>query len=410
MRLALVALGALALPPGSARAQVTFDQALALAADAPEVRAAERASAAREEGDRDIGGTAQPLQIQLQPGGRVVPEQDQGWEAQFNVSQGWNLADLGGARRAAARDERRAMSAAARAEALAARLEAARRWIELWALQRSEHLAERDVDEAQRTVSLAERALAGGAGSVAELAARRAELADAEQHRLSIEGERTHAALQLAIAMGRTPSPRLRTRGDLPRPALPTGAALDREVRRVAELPVVRVAELRAIAARTREVEASAEAAPILSVGFQLQRESPEAWMIYGNLGLQLPLFDQGQRATSQARAEAELAEGEHERAALEATAEMLDAVHEVEHARRLLASLRERAIPAFEAAGAARTRALELGEGTAFDVIDAHHQTRHARSLAIRAQGALSWAEVRLWLMLAQLAEDDEP
>ena len=403
--LALMAMTLALLPSGASAQSVTFDEALALGERSPRVEAPRRELEARRTGDDGIGGTAQTSSLTFMPGAVIAPDQDQGFESQLSFTQGWNLSDLGGVRRRAAGAEREVLAAEVRADALRVRLEAARRWIDLATLQAVEeiHLEHRAV--AMARVERAERALAVGVGGAAELAEARAEQADLEQHRLDLEGDRFVASTQLAMAMGRSPSDRLRARGALPSPTLPSGPEIRARAHEIDALPDVAVRRLAASAAREREIEASAQYAPVLQVGAQLERSSTDAWVLYGIVGLTFNAFGQDRRSSSEAHAAAERQDAEIEVTRVRAAGELEDAIHEVEHSRRQLRALEERLVPALTDLLARRERAVQAGEETIFGVLDARRRLLVAHEEATRARGARAWAEVRLWMLLAEIA-----
>ncbi|HJL17859.1 MAG TPA: TolC family protein [Sandaracinaceae bacterium LLY-WYZ-13_1] len=414
--LAILVLAGASAAPAAAQptARVRFDEALDLADHAPAVEGTRRALAAREAGDEGIGGTARATQITAMPGAAIAPDQEQGFELQVNVTQGWNLGDLGGARRRSAAREREALRARARAEALRARIEAARRWLDLRALERLEASLEARVAVVRERVDATERAMAAGLRTEADLADARALAAELAQARLRIHGERFEAATQLAEAMGRAPlgddpETMIVTAGAAPTPELPSPEGVRARLASLDELPDVTARRLAETAARAREVEAAARYAPVLQLGAQLERTAADVWVLYGIAGLSFSAFGQGDRDVALARAEAEEAAGRAEAARVRARAALTRATHEVEHTRRRLASLEERLLPALETLRARRERALELGEGTVFEVMEARRRELEARAWVERARGARRWAEVRLWLLLSELERGAE-
>ncbi|MGB8329287.1 MAG: hypothetical protein WCE62_04105, partial [Polyangiales bacterium] len=90
-----------------ARAEgISFDQALALGEETPAVSGPRDMLEARESGDRKMGGTAGATNLIFMPGALFFAGEDKGFEMQTAITQGWNLRDLGGARRDAASSER----------------------------------------------------------------------------------------------------------------------------------------------------------------------------------------------------------------------------------------------------------------------------------------------------------------
>lgn len=398
----------LACPGEGARAQVTFEEAIALSQRAPRLEGARGELEARRREDADLAGTSQGVAIQATPGARVLSEQDRGFEGQLTVTHSWNLGDLTGARRRAAAAERGVLSAEARAVALEVRLDAARRWIELWRLDRLERVVRAERELAARFVAHTERALRAGVATAMDESEAGAYAAEVLSRALTLEGQRHEASLALALAMARPPSAELRPRGPLPSPALPDDPAP--YLRAVDDLPAVAVERLAARAARAHEAEAAASYAPIFGAGVQLQRESPSGFIAQGVLTLTVPLMDQGQRQRSVARGEAARREGARAQARLTAARELSLAIHDVEHQRRELAALRERLLPSLTRLLERREAALRAGESTVFDVAAARRRLLEARGRAIEAAAARAWAEVRLWILLAETERAGRP
>jgi len=399
MRKALVALSLL-LPSLASAQAITFDEAISLSTRIPRVEGTERALEARRSGDADIGGTSQGLSIEATPGARILSEQDSGFEGSLSITHSWNLGDLTGARRRAARAEREVLDAERRALALLARLEAARRWIDLWRLEQLAGLLREEQALAGALAEATARAVGAGAQTSVDAAEVEAHVAAVELRAIALEGEQHEASIGLSVAMGRSPSATLRPDGSPPEPALPN----DVDLARVERLPGVAVERLAAAAERAREAETAAGYAPIFSLGAQVMRESPDGIVVGGVVGLSFPLFDQGQRARSVARGEAERREGQAAQARLDAERELSLAVHDVEHQRLQEQAARERLVPAIERLTERREAALRAGEGTIFALLDARRRGLEARARAIEARAARAWAEVRLWVLLAEL------
>src|SRR5690606_16755690 len=144
----------------------------------------------------------------LNPGYRFTPDAERGLEGQVAVAQGWNLADLTGARRRAASAERRALSAEVRAAALSSRLDAARRWIDVRTLEELSVLAQQQLELAERGERFIARAAAEGVRTAMDAAEARAYRAEIERQRFELGMSLQHAGIDLAVAMGRTsPAP-----------------------------------------------------------------------------------------------------------------------------------------------------------------------------------------------------------
>jgi cobalt-zinc-cadmium efflux system outer membrane protein len=395
-----------------ARAQeITFDDALALTEVAPDVRGAERALAARREGDARISEViTSPTEIQLMPGVRALSEQERGFEGQIGIAQGWSLSGLGGARRRAAEVERAALAAERRAMALSRRLEAARAWIELSILEQQVALAAMELRLAAALRERLERAAEAGVATSADASEARAFEGEIELSALVTEGQRLAAVLALGAAMGAPAAERARTAGPLPSPELPAHDALEARLMDVDALPIVDAARLAAIAERARGAEAAALGGATMQTGVQLYREAPDGLMIFGQLAFGVPLADLTARERARAGAEAERLEARHETLVLAAQRDAIAITHEVEHTRREERTLRGSIVPALELLVDRREAQLRAGETTTIALLDARRRLVAARSRLARSAGVRAWAEIRAWLMLAVVARSDGP
>ncbi len=408
--LCLVLCGQLATRRSFAADAVTFDEALAVAPSAPGARAAARALTARRAGDEDIGGTAGPLTLTVNPGYRFTPDTERGLEGQVAVAQGWNLADLTGARRRAAAAERRVLSAEVRAAALSSRLGAARRWVDLRALEELLILAEQQLELAERSEQFMARAAEEGIRTAMDAAQARAYRAEIERARFELSTSLYRAGVELAVAMGRTSPAPLRTTGASPRPALPELTSLDAYVTRVHQLPEAAALRLSATAARAREAEESAAYGSLLSAGVQLQREPPAAYTALGIFSLALAPFDRGQRQRSLARADAESLEARAAQAQLEARASLSQTLHDLRAARERRERIGRDWLVAAEELTIRLERAVAVGEATVYELLEARRRQIEVQQLLVRAGADVLWAEIRLWLMIAELERAQEP
>ena len=76
----------------SAQAAITFDAAIGLAEDAPELRALDEALEGRRSGDERISDVTELTRAYVVPGVRVLDDQDRGFEGQAQLGHSWNLA------------------------------------------------------------------------------------------------------------------------------------------------------------------------------------------------------------------------------------------------------------------------------------------------------------------------------
>ncbi len=388
----------------SAQAAITFDAAIGLAEDAPELRALDEALEGRRSGDERISDVTELTRAYVVPGVRVLDDQDRGFEGQAQLGHSWNLAGLADARRRSASEERDALSARTRAAALSRQLEAAYAWIVLNRAERALTLA----DDAARTASeLAERtqvASARGVLTEADRAEADAFAAEAEALALAAEGERVGARVALARAMGTAAPHTLATSGEPPRPMLPEPSEIETRLSEVDRLPRVVAARLAAAAIRARDAEVSAQVGLRLDADLIVYRESPAGLMIFPQIGLQFPVADLAARERSVIAEQGTIAEGTTEATRADALREAFEVAHEVEHARATLTLLETRSVPALERLADLRSLQLTAGETTVFVALDARRRLLRARSEQVLADAARTWAEVRAWLLLAAL------
>jgi len=401
--LTFIALGAFST------SDVSFEEAISLGEKLPSVEAVKSSLAARNAGDKAIGGTLQPTQLTLMPGAAQNTQNERGFEWQANLLQGFNLKNLGGARRKTAQAEREALAQQVRAEALKGRMEAASFWLQLYTLEQLEGLLDSEIKVAEDYVAAVERAFRAGVGTSADVAEAQSSAAELEQERLVVEGLRFEAAAHLAQAMGRpldaaNAHPPLHTQGALPKVSLPSLEELSAYVRSLESLPEIALQKLVETASRARAVEVSAEFAPVLQVGAQFEQTMDKTLIGYGVATLTFDVFGAGAKDTSQARAEAEAASFQNMSSRHKAQTAFVLAVHEVEHTELQLLSLETRVLPAARALREKREALLKAGEGTVFEMLSAKRKETQALLQREKIRGASLWAHVQMMLLLSEL------
>lgn len=383
-----------------------FDDALALAVDTPAARAPERALEARGEGELSAPGATSQPQLGVQPGYRWAPEADRGVEGQVTLTQSWSLAGLAGARRDAARREREVLAVEARARRLAHRLEAAHGWIRRETLERRLAVVAEEVTAARRLVAAVGAARGAGERTRQDEARARAYLAEILLHAVDLEGAAFDAGLMLSLHLGRDDGQPVEAVGPWPAPALPDPALRGRLEARVAELPDVRVHRLSALAARARGAEQrAANAGARITFGASYQHEAPDGNIGFLVGGVTLPVIDLAARTDAAAAGEAARAEAEAAQARLEARMHLAEAWHEVEHTRDVEATVRGELVPALTSHAEMTQALLGAGEATLWELLDARYRLAEARDRLVVAEGDRTWAEVRAWLLYAELA-----
>lgn len=385
------------------RAQgVSFDEAIGLAGATPVVRAEERALEARRTGDARISDVTEASRFYAMPGIRALTEQDLGFEGQVQIGHSWNLAGLADAQRRTARGEREAREARARATALSQRLFAARTWMSLREAEAHLATARDALGIAERMLERTERAAATGVATRADVAEAQAYVSESRAAVLAVQGEIVDAQVDLGAALGRADVETLSTAGPLPAPPVPDPAEIERRLSDVGHIPEVVAARLSATAARARDAEVAAMRGPRLDADVMVYRESPNGLMIFGQLGVVLPLADLAARERAVVQEEAELLDGAAEEAALAWRREAHRIAHEVEHTAAVAASYRTELVPSLEALLHARERQLAAGETTVLVVLDATRRLVSARAALTRAETEHAWAATRAWLLLA--------
>ena len=323
------------------------------------------------------------------------------------VQQSWSLGGIVDARSEAARDERAQLEMSLQAQRLEVRLEAARSWLQLWALEREASLVERELQVAKDQAARTERATSAGLFGADELLEARSYVAETELAALEVEGARFEETLRLSAALGRGTERPACTSGPPPAVTLPTAAQRSTLLARANDLPVAQQGRLEAVALKARVLEVEAENGATLSTGVSVQRESPESWLLWLNLGLSLPLLERGQRGISVAQGMAAAAEERARGAHLGAEHTLALAWHEVEHSQEQEDTLREHLLPEVERLVDLRRRSLESGEGTLLPLLVAQRRALQAERQLCRHEGRRRWAAVKLWLLLSQIGAE---
>lgn len=405
----LVLLFILASARSSRAKEVSFDEAISMAANAPSVEVAIGELSIRETSDNALPSNRGPLTLSVAPGRRLSPDAEAGTEVSVGVMQGWNLSDLAKHTGRAARAERAVLAAEVRTRALASKIDVAGRWFQLHQADAALVLVRDElavVADLETTTTKANEA--GLVTSVAEAEARAAH-AEAKRLERVLEGERVGAALALSAALGLAPDFDLRTTGPLPAPNLPSPSEVVAVSKRVEQLPMVALLRLQSVAASARAAEARANQGRTIGFGVTAQRESTGSKLLFGSLQLTLPGSNRGQRQEAVSRAEARRSLLEADSVVVALRAEMAEAIHELEHSEELWLLTTTELLPASEELLRRRTRELELGEGTSLEVLRARAGLLSAKRLAVESSVERRWAQVHVWLLLAEILVAEE-
>jgi cobalt-zinc-cadmium efflux system outer membrane protein len=391
--------------PSEVGAPITFDEALGLAAQAPAVAGAEAAAADQ----RRIGGSvsfviANPT-LNVQPGAARDPLDNQ-WKymGETTLMQGWNLSGLPGDRKAAVRAEGEQLLAEARAAALSHRLAAAQAWMELWAAQQSLADALQESELASEFSAKMARAAAAAAFTRAEAADAATYAAEAHVQALAAEGEVVDRGYQLAVAMGQEAERALVAAGPLPAPPAPRRADWPAILQAAGKLPTVAAHKLASDASRARDVEARSSRGWGLGTGVKGTRDYLGTWGAQAVVEFSFPVFDRGEREAAPQAAASARADGEFREARAVAGTELARSLHEVEHTGEVLDAIEKELVPAAEANAKARDASMRAGETTVLEVLVARRVWAAARQKHTRALATHAWAQVKVWMLLADM------
>jgi len=393
--------------PGQERLQLTYEEALELAAMAPTVQAALVASrAAREIGDRSTG-LGNP-ELVVSPGVRQGPEG--GLAAEVTLVQPIPLSRLGSSRRAASRAESDALALEAASLSLGLRLEAATGFCALWGATQALERAKDEVSYVQELLARFEEGQAAGAFTSSEVAEARTHLAETRLLQVGLEGEVHDVGLELSRLLQLERPTALLARGALPSADLPTEEELRRRLALVERLPEAAMASMQAVAARSRVRELEAEVAPWLGVGASYKQDGPRDKAWYGVLSFSLPIFDRGQREKSVLLAASREAEGAKEaaRSAARALAAMFE--HEVKHTAEALAVFEEELLPSAQEAARLVETSFNVGESTIIDLLRARRNLAQVLARVQYARADAAAARARLSLLLDAIPSEEGP
>ncbi|AKU92484.1 TolC family protein [Vulgatibacter incomptus] len=387
------------LEPSEPR-RITFDEAIALAGEAPSVAAAREAAREKRAIDGSISGLGNP-ELVVTPGIRANSDVQNGLAGEATLVQPIPLSSLGSARRDAARAEERALTNHAAAATLGIRLDAATSFCSLWGTAQALERATEEVELAEDLLARLQKGAEAGVFTASEVAEARTYLGEARLARVSLEGDAHDRGLELARKLQLARPTPLVAAGELPGPTLPGPEELERRLASIDELPAVALSSVQAVAARARVREREAEAAPWLGLGAKFSQEAPgdRAW--FGIVSLSIPIFDRGQRDRGTLAAAAAESEGGKASALADGRAMAVMFVHEVEHTAEALEVIEEVLLPA--ARDAARLVELELsaGEATAIDLLRARRNLAQAAARAQLARADAAAARARLALLL---------
>ena len=184
--------------------------------------------------------------------------------------------------------------------------------------------------------------------------------------------------------------------------ALPEVAAIEDLVERSESLPhVAHAAALVDVALRTG-AEARAGAGTTMSLGAQLNIESPTSVVLYGTIGITPGLIERGQRQDAQSRAEADALAIRADAVRRDARRWAETALRASEARQREVEQLEDHTVPALEALVADVTQRRALGAALAFEAIDAQRRLAEALERLVIARARARLLDQQLTLLTA--------
>lgn len=377
---------------------VTFAEALGLAEANPRVQAATQAQKEKRGWNDQMGRLSANPTVTVSPGARFLPGAARGLEWRLAIDQPIPVG-LAGARRTSALAEGRTLGARVDVARLAARLEAAFSWIELWTAERIFEEAQKEVGVAEDVVRVIDRAVKAAERTRADLVDAQGFVAEARRDAIHAEGMVTEAALALSRERGGPFDRTLTSQGSLPTPPLPDGATRARWLAKSDTYPDVVLRTLEREAERARLVEERTLRGTIVRVGVEAERDLPGGFVMLGTLGVSLPLFERGARERGTRAADVALLSGERERDKREGIFTLAVTLHEIDHKTEELAQLEKEVLPLANEAAKLRQILLSAGEGTVIETLFARRAVIAALRKVHRTRGDLAWASVKTWL-----------
>lgn len=379
----------------AAAAPLSFEDALSLAGRSPQVTAAERASKARSEAASTVSSLGANPTVGVQPGVRTNTL-GTGPEVLGTITQSFNVAGAGAARKEAFALEVAHEQGGARLEAHLARLSAAEAWLLAWGARGVLEEARRELDLARELGAKVERAAKSGALTRVDAATVRAWVAEAQLAVLAAEGEVFDTGVRLNLVLGLDASTPAEVSGELPALADVDAAALKGALARADQAPSVRTAKLLEAAELARARELLSSKGTWLQLGAMGGREGLGDVVALATLSVTLPIFDTGQREAAPLRAAAAHAAGQRELALVEARAQRVLIAHELEHTAETLQVVERELVPANDEAAAGTQRRMEAGEATSQEWVLARRAALTARSRWVGARAAHALARFR--------------
>jgi outer membrane protein TolC len=372
-------------------APLSLDSALQRTAQAPGVRQNFAAVDIKRDMNRHLSPLADGLQIAIQPGWRFLPAAEKQFQMGLSVTQPFRLSAFGTHRKEGANFEASALEANARLNAFQREVATTAAWFSLWEGWQQLHEVEQAKVLAERLLVLVARAAALGVLSASDEAEAQVFLSEAELQRLAAEGEVWDRSAQLAKAMGEAMTEPITVTDEID--AAPTAAAL-KAARQLAQChPEVQQDRALAAASRSKEREEASYRASRFDVGVAAYYDNPRGLVTFLNFGVDLGLFDRGERERGSALAQARLAEGRATDAERAATTTLTLFEHEIEHRAEVQRELSTRLLPSLERLDQQNERRLSAGDITVFELLQGRRRLLATRTRLRTAEAQLGSA-----------------
>jgi outer membrane protein TolC len=384
--------------------RVTFHRALQQAAwHAPTLAPARASRAAAVELERHARALfVRPPELTVTAGPRFGAET--GLDASATLLQPIALGAVGNARSrvaAARRDAARAEFDEARARSV---LAAGTAWIEARVAAELVRVRNDGLREAEALDGLAESKLVSGVATAGERALARSLLGSARAALLDAEGRRFVAGAELAFHLG-NPEATVEPSGPLEDdgPDVSEADALAKAARH----PRLRRLDAEARAFAELSAQSRAEGGPVLSVGPSVTREGNGDVIVLGHVSVPLPFVNPNEFEAAERGRHTLLVRAELTRERQRLRSEVLIALHERLHARRVRDALTRDGMRPARVALDEATRRYDEGKAPLGEVLAARRALTEVEERRIEAAGAARLAEITLLFVMDRLVPE---
>lgn len=369
---------------------LSLDEALNRTAQASGVISAFAAVEMKRDMNTRISTLADGLQIAIQPGWRFLPSTEKQMQMGLAVTQPFRLSSFSTHRREQALFEANALHANARLNAFQREIATTVAWFALWEGWQQLGEVEQAKQLAEKLLTIVARAAALGVLSTNDEAEAQVFLSEAELQRLSAEGDIWDRSATLAKAMGQTMSTPIAVTAELPNTPVrsPEPQAQPRCH------PEVEQDHALALSSVSREKEEESYRTSRFDVGLAAYYDNPRGLVTFVNFGVDLGVFDRGERERGSLLAQARLSEGRAADAEKAAITSLALLRHEREHRAEVKQELSERLLPALDKLDQRNERRLAAGDMSVFELVQGKRRLLEFRRRLRSAEAMLGSAE----------------